>query len=107
MQVRIIALTSRGEEALRKYIKSSQDIEDSMSKLSSINPKRIKFNLEQSQAKRMVNEEFFENPLMIVTTINQKFEDRAYLFVPKLETELHKIMLNSNCGKDDYIIEVL
>lgn len=107
MQVRIIALTNKGEEALRRYIQKSEDKSLEMSKLSSVNPKRIKFNIEQAQIKKIVSEESFENPLMIVATINKKFEDKAYLFIPKLEQEFHKIMLNSNCGKNDYSIEVL
>jgi hypothetical protein len=105
--VRIIALTSKGEEAIRKYIKSSEDIEKEMNSLSSVNPKRLKFRLEQAQAKKIVSEDWFENPLRIEATLNDKFKDRAYLYIPKLEIEFNKIMLNSSCGKNDYSIEVL
>jgi hypothetical protein len=105
--VRIIALTSKGEEALRKYIKSSEDVKAEMDKLSSVNPKRLKFRLSQSQAKRIVTEDWFDNPLRIEATLNDKFKDRAYLYIPKLELEFNKIMINSNCGKEDYSLEVV
>ena len=107
MQVKIIALTSKGEEALRKYIDSSIQVEKAMNELSSVNPKKIKFKISQASAKRIVLEEYFENPLMIVATIQPKYSTQAYLFIPKIETEFRKIMLNSNCGKEDYNIEVL
>ena len=107
MIVRIIALTSKGEDAIRKYIKSSEDVKAEMNNLSSVNPKRLKFRLEQAQAKKIVSEDWFENPLRIEATLNQKFKDRAYLYIPKLEIEFNKIMLNSNCGKEDYLLEVL
>lgn len=107
MEVRIIALTSKGEDALRKYIQSSENTEAEMLKLSKLNPKRIKFNFEQSQAKKFVTEESFENPLMIVAKINPKYADKVYLFIPQLEQGFHKIMLNSSCGKNDYVVEVI
>lgn len=107
MQVRIIALTSKGEEALRKYIDSSKQVEDSMNKLSRLNPKRVKFDFEQKQAKKFVTEEFFENPLMIVANINAKYNSHILTLVPTLQNEFHKIMANSNCGKNDYVVEVL
>jgi CRISPR/Cas system-associated endonuclease Cas3-HD len=107
MQVRIIALTLKGEDALNKYIQSSSDIELAMSKLSNFNPRRIKFNFEQSQAKKFVTEESFDNPLMIVATINEKYNSQACAFIPNLEQAFHKIMSKSNCGKQDYIVEVL
>jgi hypothetical protein len=45
--------------------------------------------------------------LRIEATLNDKFKDRAYLYIPKLEIEFNKIMLNSNCGKEDYLLEVV
>ena len=107
MIVQIIALTIKGEEALRKYIKVSEDTLEEMNKLSSLNPKRIKFRLSQTQQKKIVTEDWFENPLRIEATLNSKFSKQAYLYIPKLQQEFHKIMLNSNCGKNDYTIEVL
>jgi len=107
MQVRIVALTSKGEEALRKYISKSQNIEFEMSQLSRMNPKRIRFDMEQRASKKFVDEEFFENPLMIVANINPKYNSQVYVFTNSLEKAFHKIMLDSNCGKNDYIVEVL
>ncbi len=107
MEVRIIALTTKGEDALRKYIQNSLDIEESMNKLSRLNPKRIKFEFEQKQAKKFVTEEFFENPLMITAKVNKKYSNNAYLFIAKLEQEFEKIMLKANCGKNDYEIKVI
>ena len=105
MQVKIIALTSKAEEALRKYIQDSQDRETEMSSLSSLNPRRIRFNIEQKAAKKIIGEEYFENPLMIVATIKPKFSSQAYIFIPKIEQSLVKIMENSGCGLNDYSLE--
>ena len=107
MIVRIIALTTKGEEALRKYIKSSEDVKKEMDSLSSVNPKRLKFRLEQAQAKKIISEDWFDNPLRIEATLNHRFKDMAYLYVPKIELKMNEIMLNSNCGKDDYSLEVI
>lgn len=107
MIVRIIALTGKGEDALRKYIKSSEDVKKEIESLSSLNPRRVKFRLTQAQAKRIVSEDWFDNPLRIEATLNSKYQSQAYLYIPKLELEFHKIMSKSNCGKEDYCLEVI
>lgn len=106
MIVRIIALTGKGEDALRRYIQSSKDIEARMNELPSYHPKKIKFNIEQRSAKKVVNEDFFENPLMIVATLDPKYNSNALVLVSTIENAFHKIMLNSGCGKNDYVVEV-
>jgi hypothetical protein len=107
MEVRIIALTLKGEEALRKYVDNSNNIEYEMLQLSKLNPKRIRFDLEQKASKKFVTEEYFENPFMIVAIIKPKYNNKVGTFVPTLEKSFHKLMLDSNCGKEDYIVEVV
>jgi len=107
MIVRIIALTSKAEGVLSKYIQSSKNVEEEMNSLSRVNPRRLKFEFEQRQAKKFVVEESFENPLMITATINSKYASKVYMFVPEIERRFNLLMSNGGCGKEDYIIEVL
>ena len=108
MQVRITAITSKGEEALRNYVENSERIESEMLSLSKLNPKRIRFDLEQKASKKFVSEEYFTSPaFMIVATIKPKYHSQVGVFIPTLEKAFHKIMLESNCGKEDYVVEVL
>jgi hypothetical protein len=106
MQVRIIALTSKGEDALRHYIKVSEDKDREMKSLSRFNPRRVRFEFEQAQAKRFVTEESFVDPLMIVATISPKYSNQVSIFVEQISVEFHRIMLNSGCGRNDYVLEV-
>lgn len=107
MEVRIVALSVKGEEALRKYIQASNDIEASMKKLSIFHPKRLKFEMDQKLAKKFITEESLENPLMIVAKVNTKYDNQAMSYIPIIEKKLHSIMMKSNCGKEDYNIEVM
>ena len=102
--VKVIATTGRGEMAIRQYVK---DCAEGVA-YKAIGMSKMQYRTAKLTSKVLpYEEEYFENPMMIVVTMKKGLLDSyGYLVIPKVEITLKNLMEKYGCGLQDYNIEV-